>query len=58
VVWHLEDNDPTERMQVIISYNNDIAEYWEYSDYGWYPIDLANEAHKLGVNYVVYALTH
>jgi hypothetical protein len=53
-----EDNDPNARLQVIINYNNDIAEYWEYSDYGYYPIDLANEAYKLGVNYVVYALTH
>ena len=59
-LWYgiYEDNDPTKRMQVIINYNNDIAEYWEYSDYGWYPIDLANEAYKLGVNYVVHALTH
>ena len=53
-----EDDDTTKRLQVIINYNNDIAEYWEYSDYGWYPIDLANEAYKLGVNYVLYALTH
>ena len=53
-----EDNDPTRRLQVIINHNNDMAEYWEYSDYGYYPIDLSNEAYKLGVNYVVYALTH
>jgi hypothetical protein len=53
-----EDNDPNERLQVIINHNNDLAEYWEYSDYGYYPIDLSNEAYKLGVNYVVYALTH
>ena len=53
-----EDNDPTKRLQVIINANNDMAEYWEYSDYGYYPIDLSNEAYKPGVNYVVYALTH
>jgi len=53
-----EDNDPTKRMLVLFNLNNDIAEYWEFSDYGYYPIDLANEAYKLGVNYVVYALTH
>ena len=40
------------------NYNNDIAEYWEFSDYGYYPIDLSNEAYKFGVNYVMYALTH
>ena len=59
-IWYgiYEDNDPTKRLMVIINYNNDIAEYWEYSDYGYYPIDLANEAYKLGVNYVVYGMTH
>lgn len=53
-----EDNDRTRRLQVIVNHNNDLMEYWEYSDYGFYPIDLSNEAYKLGVNYVVYALTH
>ncbi len=59
-IWYgiYEDNDPTKRLMVIINYNNDIAEYWEFSDRGYYPIDLANEAYKLGVNYVVYGLTH
>jgi hypothetical protein len=53
-----EDNDITKRLMVIINANNDMAEYWEFSDRGYYPIDLANEAYKLGVNYVVYAMTH
>jgi len=53
-----EDNDPEKRLMVIVNYNNDIAEYWEFSDRGYYPIDLSNEAYKLGVNYIVYALTH
>ena len=53
-----EDNDPSERLLAIVNYNNDIAEYWEFSDFGYYPIDLSNEAYKLGVNYIVYGLTH
>jgi len=53
-----EDNDPAKRLMVMINANNDIAEYWEYSDRGYYPVDLSNEAYKLGVNYVVYGLTH
>lgn len=53
-----EDNDPEKRLVAIVNFNNDIAEYWEFSDRGYYPIDLSNEAYKLGVNYVVYALTH
>jgi hypothetical protein len=53
-----EDNDPEKRLLVVFNFNNDIAEYWEYSDQGYVSIDLTNEAFKLGVNYVVYAHTH
>jgi hypothetical protein len=53
-----ENNDATKRLQVIANYNNDVSEYWEYSDNGFTPIDLSNEAYKLGVNYVIYAMTH
>lgn len=58
--WYgiFEDNDRDGRMLAIVNYDNDLSEYWEYSDYGYYPIDLSNEAYKLGVNYIVYALTH
>ena len=42
----------------IVNYNNDVAEYWERSDTGFLPVDFTNEAYKLGVNYIVYALTH
>jgi hypothetical protein len=53
-----ENNDPTGRMMALANHNNDIAEYWEWSDSGWLPIDITNEAFKLGVNYIVYALSH
>jgi hypothetical protein len=57
--WGLfEDNDPTKRLMAIVNYNSDIAEYWEWSDEDFAPIELTNEAYKLGVNYIVYALTH
>ncbi len=52
-----EDNDVTKRLMVIANYNGDIAEYWEFSDQGFFPIAYSNEAYKLGVNYIVYGLT-
>ena len=52
-----EDNDPAKRMLMIVNYNNDIGEYWEWSDTGLFAIDLSNDAYKIGVNYLVYALT-
>ena len=53
-----EDDDPTKRLLMIINYNQDVGEFWEYSDEGMFPVDLSNAAYKLGVNYVVYAMTH
>jgi hypothetical protein len=53
-----EDNDPSKRLMAVANYNQDLGEYWEYSDTGFVPIDLSNDAYKFGVNYVVYAMTH
>ena len=52
-----EDNDPKKRLLAIANYNNDLSELWEFSDMGLFPVDMSNEAYKLGVNYVIYALT-
>ncbi len=53
-----EDNDPKKRLLMVANYNNDIGDYWEFSNVGFFPVDLTNEAYKLGVNYVIYAMTH
>ena len=53
-----EDNDPSKRLMVVANYDNDAPEYWEWSGEGIYPFDASNEAYKLGVNYVIYGLTH
>jgi hypothetical protein len=53
-----EDNDPKKRLIAIANVNGDISEYWEFSDTGFAPVDLNNEAYKYGINYVIYGLTH
>ena len=53
-----EDNDPHKRLQMIVNYNTDISQFWEWSGTGLRPIDDTNEAYKLGVNYIIYGLTH
>jgi hypothetical protein len=53
-----EDNDPNKRLQMIVNYNTDISQFWEWSGTGLRPIDQTNEAYKLGVNYIFYGLTH
>ena len=53
-----EDNDPAKRLMVVANFDNDVPEYWEWSGQGVFAFDTSNEAYKLGVNYVVYGLTH
>jgi hypothetical protein len=53
-----ENNDPAGRIMMMINYNTDISEFWEWSDTGLKPIDESNEAYKLGVNYIIYGMTH
>ena len=53
-----EDNDPQKRLIAVANSNHDLGEYWEFSDTGYMPVDLSNDAYKFGVNYVVYGMTH
>ncbi len=53
-----EDNDPKKRLFAIANYNTDMSEFWEFSDTGLRAIHENNEAFKLGVNYIIYGLTH
>ena len=53
-----ENNDPTGRMIAIANFNNDLGDYWEWSAEGLYGSDPTNDAYRLGVNYIVYAMTH
>jgi hypothetical protein len=50
--------DDKGRLLVAISYNSDVGDAWEYADDPQYPERLADMAMRLGVNYVVYDMTH
>jgi hypothetical protein len=53
-----EENDPARRLMVVANFDNDVPEYWEWSGQGLFPFDASNEAYKLGVNYLIYGMTH
>jgi hypothetical protein len=53
-----EDNDPSKRLMVVANHNSDVSEYWDYSGTGLLPVDTTNDAYKLGVNYMIYGLSH
>jgi len=50
--------DDKGRVMVAITYNSDVGDAWEYADESRYPEKMADHAIKLGVNYVMYAMTH
>ena len=47
--------DADDRMMVLINYNNDIGDGWEWPESYQ---DFSTEAFKLAVNYLVYSMTH
>ena len=43
---------------VIACYNNDLENFWDYIDRGEYPLKPSIEAFRLGINFVIYSMTH
>lgn len=50
--------DDKGRLLVAVSYNSDIGDAWEWADDPHYPERFSSLAIRLGVNYIVYAMTH
>ncbi len=55
---YLGVEDKHGRLMMIINYNNDVSDFWQWSNDPFQPIEDTNSAYKFGVNYVFYALTH
>ena len=50
--------DDKGRILVAISFNSDIGDAWEWADDPYYPAKFSDQAIRMGVNYIVYAMTH
>jgi hypothetical protein len=50
--------DEKGRIQVAIDFNMDVGDSWEWADYPPYPERLSSLGMRMGVNYVIYAMTH
>ncbi len=50
--------DENGRVLVAMCFNMDVGDAWEWADSPEYPEEYATMAYKLGVNYIVYAMTH
>jgi len=51
----LDDNG---RVQVAICHNMDLGDAWEWADLPQYPEAFASLAYRIGVNYILYSMTH
>ena len=51
-------SDEDGRLMVVINWNTDLGDAWEWADHPDYPSHFSNYAVRLGVNIVIYAMTH
>ena len=51
-------SDDADRLMVLVTYNSDLGDAWEYLDLPCYPADYAVRALQMGVNFMVYAMSH
>jgi hypothetical protein len=45
-------------LSMIVCFNNDVGDFWEFIDRPYYPVKPSAEALKLGMNFVMWAMTH
>jgi hypothetical protein len=50
--------DDRGRLMVGICHNMDLGDAWEWADSPHYPENYASHAYRIGINYIIYAMTH
>lgn len=50
--------DSSGRWIVAINYNMDMGDSWEHADDPYYPVNMTSLGYRLGINYIVYSMTH
>lgn len=50
--------DDDGRIMLVANFNTDLGDGWEHTFYEPYPTKYCNEAYKIGINYIIYALSH
>jgi hypothetical protein len=51
-------HDDNGRLMVIINGNTDLGDAWEWADDPSYPLKYSTYAYEIGVNFIVYAMSH
>jgi hypothetical protein len=50
--------DDKGRIMVAINHNMDLGDAWEWADHPEFPEKYASMAYRIGINYIIYAMTH
>jgi hypothetical protein len=50
--------DEKGRLMVVINWNSDLGDAWEWAEDPFYPLRFSTYAYQMGVNFIVYAMSH
>ena len=50
--------DDEGRLMVVINWNTDLGDAWEWADHPMYPLEYSTFAYEMGVNIVIHAMSH
>ena len=56
MVFGISDDDG--RLMVMVTYNSDLGDAWEWMDNPCYPEMFSGQAYRMGINFIIYAMTH
>lgn len=46
------------RLMVVINWNTDLGDAWEWAEDPWYPLEYSTYAYEMGANMIVYGMSH
>ncbi len=50
--------DEDGRLMVVINWNTDLGDAWEWAENPYYPLRFSTYAYQMGVNFIIYAMSH
>jgi hypothetical protein len=56
VIYGIHDDNG--RLMVLVTYNSDLGDAWEYMDLPCYPVKYSGQSYRMGLNFMIYAMTH
>jgi hypothetical protein len=50
--------DDKDRLMVVINWNTDLGDAWEWAENPYYPLKFSTYAYQMGVNFIIYGMSH